>query len=64
MSEPKKKRSQSRQGKHRSHHALSNPSLVLCTNCKNPKLSHRICPTCGMYDGRQATVITSESKKK
>ncbi|MBN1152168.1 MAG: 50S ribosomal protein L32 [Dehalococcoidia bacterium] len=64
MSEPKKKRSHSRQGKRRSHQALGNPSLMLCPNCKSPKLSHRVCPTCGMYDGRQAVVVTTESKKK
>ena len=64
MSEPKKKRSQSRQGKRRSHQALVNPALILCPNCKSPKLSHRVCPTCGMYDGRQTVVVTTESKKK
>jgi large subunit ribosomal protein L32 len=64
MSEPKKKRSQSRKGKRRSHHALVNPALILCSNCKSPKLSHRVCPTCGMYDGRQTVVVTSESTKK
>jgi large subunit ribosomal protein L32 len=64
MSEPKKKRSHCRQGNHRSHHALVGPALVTCPNCKSPMLSHRVCPTCGMYDGRQAVVITTESKKK
>jgi large subunit ribosomal protein L32 len=64
MSEPKKKRSQSRKGMRRSHHALSGPALVVCPNCKSPMVSHRVCPTCGMYDGRQAMVITTETKKK
>jgi large subunit ribosomal protein L32 len=64
MSEPKKKRSQSRKGKRRSHHALTGPALILCSNCKSPKLSHRVCPTCGMYDGRQAVLVESATKKK
>ncbi len=64
MSEPKKKRSQSRKGKRRSHHALVGPALILCSNCKSPKLSHRVCPTCGMYDGRQTILVDSAAKKK
>ncbi len=63
MSEPKKKTSQSRKGKRRSHHALTGPTLDVCPECKSPKLAHHICPTCGMYKGRQATVITSTKKK-
>lgn len=64
MAEPKKKRSQSRKGKHRSHQALSSPALIACPSCKSPKLSHRICPTCGIYDGRQAMVVTTSKGKK
>ncbi len=64
MAEPKKKRSQSRKGKHRSHQSLTTPALMLCPSCKSPKVSHRICPTCGMYDGRQAMVITTSKDKK
>ncbi len=64
MAEPKKKRSQSRKGKHRSHQALSGPTLMLCPSCKSPKASHRVCPTCGMYNGRQAVVITTKKNKK
>jgi len=63
MSEPKKKTSQSRKGKRRSHHALEGPSLDVCPNCKSAKLAHRVCPTCGMYNGRQARIVT-EAKKK
>ena len=64
MAEPKKKTSQSRKGMRRSHHALTAPSLDVCPNCKSPKLSHRICPTCGMYGGRQVVVVTSTTKNK
>lgn len=64
MAEPKKKTSQSRKGMRRSHHALTPPSLDVCPNCKSPKLSHRVCPTCGMYGGRQTIVVASITKKK
>jgi large subunit ribosomal protein L32 len=64
MAEPKKKKSQSRKNMRRSHHALTGPSLDICPNCKSPKLSHRVCPTCGMYGGRQAVVVTEPKTKK
>ncbi|MCK9357926.1 MAG: 50S ribosomal protein L32 [Dehalococcoidia bacterium] len=64
MSEPKKKTSHASQGKRRSHLALTAPSLVPCSNCKSPKLPHVVCPTCGMYDGRQVVVIESAKTKK
>lgn len=64
MSEPKKKTSHASQGKRRSHLALTAPALVPCSNCKSPKLPHVVCPTCGMYDGRQVVVIESAKTKK
>ncbi len=39
---------------------LSAPNLVECGNCGNLIVTHRICPKCGFYRGRQ--VITPESK--
>ncbi len=63
MSEPKKKRSQSRKGKHRSHQAMTGPALMSCADCKSPKVSHQVCPTCGMYDGKQAIIIATKKKK-
>ncbi|MFQ6069578.1 MAG: 50S ribosomal protein L32 [Candidatus Aminicenantales bacterium] len=53
MANPKRRHSHSRKGKRRAHHALSLPSLSLCSNCGTPKLPHRACPECGFYKGRQ-----------
>ncbi|MCX6733561.1 MAG: 50S ribosomal protein L32 [Candidatus Peregrinibacteria bacterium] len=33
---------------------LSNSApIVTCTQCKQPKVNHRICPTCGYYRGKK-----------
>jgi large subunit ribosomal protein L32 len=32
------------------------PQLVTCPQCRDPKLPHTACPTCGTYNRRQ--VIT------
>ncbi len=53
MAVPKKKVSKSRKNKRRSHHALAVPNAVECPECREPRLSHRACPSCGYYNGRQ-----------
>jgi large subunit ribosomal protein L32 len=59
---PKRKTSKARKGERRSHMALSRPALDSCPQCHSPKLAHRVCRTCGTYNGR--TVIEVEAKKK
>lgn len=38
---------------------LKAPQLTECSNCGNLIQSHRVCPKCGFYRGRQ--IITPES---
>lgn len=38
---------------------LKAPQLGECNNCGNLVQSHRVCPKCGFYHGRQ--IITPES---
>ncbi len=59
MAQPKRRISRARRDKRRSHLALKPPNVVKCSNCGKPSLSHRVCPECGFYDGRQV-VLTSE----
>ena len=37
-------------------------SVATCKNCGAKKLTHRVCPVCGYYRGKQ--VLTIKSKKK
>ncbi|MDR2682151.1 MAG: 50S ribosomal protein L32 [Holosporaceae bacterium] len=53
MAVPKKKISKSRRDMRRSHLALTAVNSVLCPNCKDSKLPHHMCSTCGMYNGKQ-----------
>lgn len=48
---PKRKYPKARQGKRRSHLALKPTGLTRCPNCRNPRLPHTACPTCGFYKG-------------
>jgi large subunit ribosomal protein L32 len=63
MALPKRKYAKARQGKRRSHLARSIVTLDTCPQCHSPKLSHRICPTCGTYAGREVIEIKSPKKK-
>jgi large subunit ribosomal protein L32 len=50
---PKRRHSNARTRKRRSHDALSMPTLTECSNCHERKLPHRACPACGYYRGRE-----------
>jgi large subunit ribosomal protein L32 len=53
MGVPKKRRSHSKTGKRRSHHALKKMSFTMCAQCGEPTLPHRICSNCQSYRGKK-----------
>jgi len=58
MAVPKKKTSKARRDTRRAHDALVAPGVSVCPQCKEPKQSHRVCPSCGTYKGRE--IISTE----
>jgi large subunit ribosomal protein L32 len=52
---PKRKMSRSNTRARRSQWKATAAVLVACSNraCREPKLQHVACPTCGQYNGRQ-----------
>jgi large subunit ribosomal protein L32 len=57
MAVPKKRTSKQRKRKRRTHHKAAVANTVPCSNCGDPKLPHRVCPTCGTYKGEQVIEI-------
>jgi large subunit ribosomal protein L32 len=57
MALPKRRHSNSRSGKRRSHQALREPHITYCPQCSTAVLPHRICPNCGYYQGRTVLEI-------
>lgn len=53
MAVPKKKTSKSRKNMRRAHDFLTAPASSVCPQCKEPKLPHRVCPSCGTYKGKE-----------
>ncbi|TFG65100.1 MAG: 50S ribosomal protein L32 [Spirochaetales bacterium] len=54
MALPKYRLSKSRTRRRRSiNMKLAAPHLIECSSCGNKILTHRICPKCGYYRGKQ-----------
>ncbi len=60
MAVPKRKTSSARKNKRRSSvWKLAMPNLVKCSQCHELKMPHRVCESCGYYDGK--AVIKKEA---
>ena len=57
MAVPKRKHSNSRTGKRRSHDARRPRQLSYCSKCSAASPTHVICPNCGWYMGRSVVAI-------
>lgn len=49
MAVPKKRVSKQRKRKRRTHYTAEGINTQGCPRCGDPKLPHRVCPTCGYY---------------
>ncbi len=58
MAVPKRRQSNSRTGKRRSHDFKTPKQLTYCPQCSTALPTHVICPNCGHYMGRP--VVESE----
>lgn len=61
MALPKRRHSNARTRKRRTHDALTQVILGKCSNCGAPKQSHRVCGKCGYYNG--VLVVQKKEKK-
>lgn len=53
MAVPQRRTSKTRKALRRTHIKLAAVGLVKCSNCGEMIQSHRVCPSCGFYDGRK-----------
>jgi large subunit ribosomal protein L32 len=52
MAVPKRKLSKSRKRLRRGHHTAKGIPPQACPRCSAPRLSHRVCPSCGYSAGK------------
>jgi len=62
MAVPKKKVSPGRKKQRRQFYALKAKQTVTCPNCLNPRTPHRVCMSCGYYDGKEVMKIKTKQK--
>lgn len=53
MGVPKRKRGKQRNRQRRATQKLVAPRLVRCPQCHALTVSHRVCPECGYYKGKE-----------
>ncbi|MFH1189576.1 MAG: 50S ribosomal protein L32 [Candidatus Omnitrophota bacterium] len=62
---PKRKHSKARRDKRRGANSKMYASnLSICSNCKKPRMPHRVCPYCGYYKGKPVLVIETLKEKQ
>jgi large subunit ribosomal protein L32 len=57
MAVPKRRTSKSRKRLRRGHHTGAGVKPQACPRCGEPKLSHRVCGTCGYYRGKRVLEV-------
>ncbi|MBN2403987.1 MAG: 50S ribosomal protein L32 [Coriobacteriia bacterium] len=53
MPVPKRKTSRAVRDSRRANDGLKAPAHSVCPQCHEAKLPHRVCPSCGYYDGKE-----------
>lgn len=61
---PKQRISRHRRGNRRRHDYLKLAQLTSCQSCGETKRSHHVCPSCGVYRGRQVIVIEERARSE
>lgn len=59
MAVPKRKKSKSKIRIRRSVRKMKATTVKACPQCGAPQKSHRVCPSCGYYKGRQVLSVES-----
>jgi len=60
MAQPKRKTSKSKIRSRIRSHKRKYPRVHECNECGMPSLPHRVCPSCGMYNGKQVLSMTGD----
>ena len=57
MAVPKRRTSKAVSSSRRANWKLAAPGLVECPQCHEMKLAHRVCKSCGYYNGKQVLKV-------
>lgn len=57
MAVPKRRQSKMKKRMRKAANRYEGVQATFCTNCSAPAAPHRVCPSCGMYNGRQVLKV-------
>lgn len=57
MAVPKRKMSRMKKRQRKAANRYEGVQANFCTNCSSPVTPHRVCPSCGCYDGKQVVSV-------
>lgn len=60
MPNPTSKHSKSRRDKRRANWKITVPNVSMCPECQEPKLPHRVCMSCGTYNGKKILEVVEK----
>jgi large subunit ribosomal protein L32 len=60
MANPTHRHTRARRDKRRANWKGQLPNISTCPDCQEPRLSHRVCPSCGSYNGRKVLGIVEK----
>ncbi|MDR2848990.1 MAG: 50S ribosomal protein L32 [Verrucomicrobiota bacterium] len=59
MAVPKRKKSKMRKNQRKGHIKAEIAQIQKCSNCGAAQQTHRVCPSCGQYNGRQVLTVVA-----
>ncbi len=62
MAVPRNRHSNARKNSKHAHSALKAKSISGCRACHAPKQPHRVCPSCGHYQGRDVLMLQRDEQ--
>lgn len=60
MANPTHRHTRSRRDKRRANWKIVSLGIVLCPECQEPRLSHRVCTNCGSYRGKKIIEVVEK----
>lgn len=64
MAVPKRRNPRARRNSRRAQHdKVSQPNIIECPNCAELMIPHRMCPSCGHYNGREVVEMVEETSE-
>lgn len=64
MANPKQRHTRHRRDRARKQYDVSLVNTTVCPKCQAPILTHRVCPKCGTYKGKEMVDTTPKLKKE